>query len=131
MFHSLTSYLGFGKKSAAPICRLHGCRRPRFEEVATGRKHDFCCKTHAFAFRDQARSGRRSTTGDAGSSASAATRTHFDGRLDVTTPDMVLFWKPPSVFSQWTPSPFVVDDVRAVSAVLARRVFDPVAYVIL
>jgi ribA/ribD-fused uncharacterized protein len=35
----------------------------------------------------------------------------FDGSQVIETPTMVLFWQPPGVFGQWTPSPFTVDDV--------------------
>ena len=33
----------------------------------------------------------------------------FDGTEVVITPELVLFWKPPNPFGQWTDSPFVVD----------------------
>ncbi|CAB1104650.1 unnamed protein product [Ectocarpus sp. CCAP 1310/34] len=35
----------------------------------------------------------------------------FDPSNEYCTPDMVFFWQPPSPFSQWTPSTFVVDGV--------------------
>ncbi len=35
----------------------------------------------------------------------------FTGEEVVETETLVLFWKPPASFSQWTPSPFVVDGV--------------------
>lgn len=33
----------------------------------------------------------------------------FDGTEVVMTAEMVLFWKPPNPFGQWTPSPFVIE----------------------
>ena len=35
----------------------------------------------------------------------------FDPTLEYSTEHVVLFWQPPSCFSQWSPSSFVVDDV--------------------
>ena len=35
----------------------------------------------------------------------------FDPSLEHSTDNVVLFWQPPSYFSQWTPSSFVVDGV--------------------
>ena len=35
----------------------------------------------------------------------------YDASLTYISDDVVLFWHPPSVFSQWTPSPFTVDFV--------------------
>lgn len=35
----------------------------------------------------------------------------FDGSRVIETDTMVLFWQPPAVFGQWTPSPFTVDGV--------------------
>jgi ribA/ribD-fused uncharacterized protein len=37
------------------------------------------------------------------------TRDDFDGSQVIETATMVLFWQPPAVFGQWTPSTFVVD----------------------
>ena len=34
---------------------------------------------------------------------------NFDGTEVVITPKLVLFWKPPSPFGQWTASPFEID----------------------
>ena len=36
----------------------------------------------------------------------------YDASLTYISDDIVLFWHPPSVFSQWTPSPFTVDLVE-------------------
>ena len=36
----------------------------------------------------------------------------YDASLTYISDDVVLFWHPPSVFSQWTPSPFIVDMVE-------------------
>lgn len=36
----------------------------------------------------------------------------FDGSQVIETDTMVLFWQPPAVFGQWTPSVFTVDGVR-------------------
>ena len=36
----------------------------------------------------------------------------YDPSLTYISDDVVLFWHPPSAFSQWTPSPFVVDLVE-------------------
>ena len=33
----------------------------------------------------------------------------YDASLTYISDDVVLFWQPPSVFSQWTPSPFTAD----------------------
>eukprot|EP00752_Nemacystus_decipiens_P018187 g16317.t1 len=41
----------------------------------------------------------------------SARRPGFDGTQEYTSEGLVLFWQPPSVFSQWTPSRFVVEDV--------------------
>lgn len=38
-------------------------------------------------------------------------RDDFDGSQVIETETMVLFWQPPGVFGQWTPSRFVVDGV--------------------
>lgn len=38
-------------------------------------------------------------------------RDDFDGSQVIETPTMVLFWQPPAVFGQWTPSVFTVDGV--------------------
>ena len=35
----------------------------------------------------------------------------FDHSLEYSTDKVVLFWRPPSFFSEWSPSSFVVDDV--------------------
>ena len=35
----------------------------------------------------------------------------FDSSLEYSTDNVVLFWQPPSYFSQWSPSSFVVDGV--------------------
>ena len=35
----------------------------------------------------------------------------FDPTLEYSTEQVVLFWQPPSCFSQWSPWSFVVDDV--------------------
>ena len=35
----------------------------------------------------------------------------FDVTREYSTADMILFWQPPSVYSQWTPSSFTVDGV--------------------
>ena len=35
----------------------------------------------------------------------------FDGTEEYCTRDIVLFWQPPSCFSQWTPSRFTVEGV--------------------
>ena len=35
----------------------------------------------------------------------------FDSSLEYSTDNVVLFWQPPSYFSQWSPSSFVVDVV--------------------
>ena len=37
----------------------------------------------------------------------------FDPKLEYSTEQVVLFWQPPSCFSQWFPSSFVVDDVSS------------------
>ncbi|WAS96746.1 NADAR family protein [Nannocystis punicea] len=38
-------------------------------------------------------------------------RDDFDGSQVIETETMVLFWQPPAVFGQWTPSRFAVDGV--------------------
>ena len=35
----------------------------------------------------------------------------FDPSLEYSTDNVALFWQPPSYFSQWSPSSFVVDGV--------------------
>ena len=45
-----------------------------------------------------------------GANASSGTDA-FDATREYSTPDMIFFWQPPSVFSQWTPSSFRVDGV--------------------
>ncbi|MCR9201755.1 MAG: NADAR family protein [Planctomycetaceae bacterium] len=40
----------------------------------------------------------------------------FDGTQVVVTAELVLFWKPPNPFGQWTISPFVVDGTDYVCA---------------
>ena len=35
----------------------------------------------------------------------------FDPKLEYSTEQVVLFWQPPSCFSQWSPSSFVMDDM--------------------
>ena len=39
----------------------------------------------------------------------AATADAFDATQEYCTPSVVLFWQPPSCFSQWTPSRFTID----------------------
>lgn len=39
-------------------------------------------------------------------------RDDFDGSQVIETATMVLFWQPPGVFGQWTPSVFTVDGAR-------------------
>ncbi|CAB1117590.1 unnamed protein product [Ectocarpus sp. CCAP 1310/34] len=56
-----------------------------------------CCRTPYEAFLQ-------------GAPASVASAV-FDPSTEYCTPDMVFFWKPPSPFSQWTPSTFTVDGV--------------------
>ena len=36
----------------------------------------------------------------------------YDASLTYISDDVALFWQPPSAFSQWTPSPFIVDFVE-------------------
>ena len=40
--------------------------------------------------------------------------TDFDPSLEYSYPDMILFWKTPSVFCQWTPSTFTVAGISYV-----------------
>lgn len=40
----------------------------------------------------------------------------FDGATVVYTDDLVLFWKPPCPFGQWTDSPFEIDGRRYMCA---------------
>ena len=40
----------------------------------------------------------------------------LSGKYELVTDKMVLFWKPPSVFGQWTRSEFEVDGVKYVTA---------------
>ena len=40
----------------------------------------------------------------------------FDGTQVVVTPELVLFWKPPNPFGQWTLSPFEIEGRRYVCA---------------
>lgn len=92
----------FGVRTRAPppdTCQLPGCSKPCFVE-ASGRVHGFCNRTHAKQGLSQSRR------------ASTAAAAEFDGTREYVTRDLVLFWQPPSMFSQWTPSTFSVDDVR-------------------
>lgn len=36
----------------------------------------------------------------------------FDGSQVIETATMVLFWQPPGIYGQWTPSPFTLDGAR-------------------
>lgn len=104
----------FRPARSKPVCRLDGCSRPRFEEPATGRIHDFCGRSHARAFEEQAWAGPNQRAGlgaSHGRQAGPASAGRFDENEEYWTQEMVLFWQPPSMFSQWTPSPFVVDHV--------------------
>lgn len=47
---------------------------------------------------------------------SSETLSRFDGTEIVVTPQMVLFWKPPSPFDQWTKALFSIDGVGYVCA---------------
>ncbi|CAM9708502.1 unnamed protein product [Ectocarpus fasciculatus] len=78
--------------------KFPGCSRPCYVEP-NGHVHDYCGATHA----QQARLA-------ASSPAPAAAR--FDGTKEYDFPGVLLFWQPPSVFSQWTPSAFVVENVE-------------------
>lgn len=108
------------------VCRLDGCSRPRFEEPANGRVHDFCGRSHAQAFDEQAWAGPNRRAGLGASHGTPAWPTPA-GRLDVNqeywTQEMVLFWQPPSMFSQWTPSAFVVDHVSRSATIVPVRVY--------
>ena len=99
VLRGIISFLGLSRQAPQPAsCQLPGCSKLCFVE-ADGKIHDFCSRAHAEQGLRQAR--RRS--------AAAA---EFDGRKEYVFPDLVLFWQPPSVFSQWTPSTFSVDHVR-------------------
>ncbi|CAM9652716.1 unnamed protein product [Scytosiphon promiscuus] len=93
------NFLGLARRAPRPAtCQLPGCSKLCFVET-NGRIHDFCSRTHA-------EQGRRQAGGP--STAAAG----FDGTREYVFPDLVLFWQPPSVFSQWTPSAFVIDHIK-------------------
>lgn len=56
------------------------------------------------AAEGKGRGRRQAKSGQAGRKA-------FDARQEYEVSGAVLFWQPPSVFSQWTPSTFVIDEV--------------------
>ena len=60
---------------------------------------DWCCQTGTL----QVHIPNRASDGLAPST--------FDPSLEYSTDKVVLLWQPPSYFSQWSPSSFVVDDV--------------------
>ena len=52
----------------------------------------------------------------------------FDGSQVVVTPELVLFWKPPNPFGQWTESPFEIDGVTyncAEQYMMAEKAYVP------
>lgn len=117
----------FCRGVSGTVCRLDGCSRPCFVEA--GRVHEFCGQSHAQAFDEQAPStlnGRvtrgpgHGTQAGPARPARPAPAGRFDKNGDYRTPDMVLFWQPPSMFSQWTPSVFFVDDVSLVTGGYSR-----------
>lgn len=97
VLHDILHFFGLTRsRPLTPSCKLPGCSRPCFIE-SNGHVYDYCGVTHAR--QAQAPS----------SPAPAATR--FDGTKEYLFPGVLLFWQPPSVFSQWTPSIFVVENV--------------------
>ena len=58
-----------------------------------------------------AQRSRRSTLPAAPILTDGSAPSVFDPKLDYSTEQMLLFWQPPSCFSQWSPSSSVVDDV--------------------
>jgi len=111
MIEAFLSFLGLNRREPPPppptICRLAGCERKCYEE--RGRIHDFCRKSHADMHHSALQASNRHN--GAGYRRSAPLP-RFDATREYVSGDLVLFWQPPSVFSQWTPSPFVVEEVR-------------------
>ena len=94
------SFVGLGIHAPPPTtCTLPGCERPCY--VENQRVHDFCGRTHAAQHRQT----------NQPSGQGSARRSRFDGTQEYTSDGLVLFWQPPSVFSQWTPSRFLVEEV--------------------
>lgn len=113
----LLSFLGLTRRRPSPtICNLSGCSRPCYEEPS-GRVHDFCRRSHALQAlneEQQQHSRAMSSSAAAAATAAAAPADGFDPTLECRHADVVLFWQPPSVFSQWTPSKFFVEDVSEI-----------------
>ncbi|CAM9647465.1 unnamed protein product [Ectocarpus sp. 13 AM-2016] len=98
VLHAFLQFIGLTRsRPPTPTCELPGCSRPCFIEP-NGHVHDYCGVTHA----RQAKAP----------SSPAPAATPFDGTREYVSPGVLLFWQPPSVFSQWTPSVFVVDNVQ-------------------
>ena len=103
------------------VCSLAGCSRPCFLEPS-GRVHDFCGLTHARAFDSKRaadldrhrRAGQDPSHGHSKRGGGPVPAGCFNENEEYWTEEMVLFWHPPSVFSQWTPAAFVVDNVSLV-----------------
>lgn len=93
------------REEPTATCRLPGCALPRFREPS-GRAHDFCGRTHADEFHNNQHPARDAA-------CTPANPAPFDATLEYNTPEMLLFWQPPSVFSQWTPSHFVIGGVSS------------------
>ncbi|CAM9267547.1 unnamed protein product [Pylaiella littoralis] len=112
-FISLLSLCGLNRKhpSPPPVCKLPGCSSPCYEEPSRpGRIHGYCRRSHAIADHQQQHS--REISSSAGAAAAAAPAAGFDGTREYIYEGVVLFWQPPSVFSQWTPSTFVIEDMQ-------------------
>ncbi len=118
VFDAFLSIFGLTRRETPPpptICRLAGCQRRCYEERG-GRIHDYCGKSHADAHAAlQATASRRPSAGyrtRQGSGRRSAPLPRFDATREYVSENLVLFWQPPSVFSQWTPSRFVLEEVR-------------------
>lgn len=120
--------VGLSRPPPTPVCRLTGCQRPCFLEPS-GRLHDFCGITHARVFDnkriadlDRARwAGQGPGHGHGKRGSGPVPGGRFDENEEYWTEEMVLFWHPPSVFSQWTPATFVVDHVSLVRRLSCTR----------
>lgn len=116
-FEAFLSFLGLTRRRESPpppaICRLAGCQRRCYQD--RGRIHEFCRKSHADAHAALQAAANQPSAGyrtRQGSGRRSAPLPRFDATREYVSRNLVLFWQPPSVFSQWTPSRFVVEEVR-------------------
>lgn len=103
------------RSQPAPSCGLDDCSLACFTEP-TGKRRDFCSLAHAHLYK--AKHGRypgrpaQSAIQISGNDSISTRDGPFDPTRDYVFPNIVLFWQPPSPFSQWTRSVFQVEEVR-------------------